>query len=343
MDSDEVVFGCKDGIIDSVKKMTAAGAEAIALISTCVPEIIGEDLDAIISEAAQQVETKLIGVKVPQFKSNGSTSGGLNFYEALISLMEKRERIPRTVNLLGYDPAVFRREHPPKLLPVLRNAGIDLRRYFTSEVTVEDYANAPEAALNLVFSTHNIRLAECMRERFGIPYIIFQDIYSVADIDSALLTISETLNTDLQDNFAAERNSASALESEVSQFLIGKKFIMTYPFKDTLPLAAYLCRLGMEPLLINVDEYCPHNSRWTESILKLGYDPHICHMVNVEADAAVLNALPFDICIGKFKYIEEGRPCLQDMSDLAFMYDYTRTAGLLKMLKTEIGKTDELV
>jgi nitrogenase molybdenum-iron protein alpha/beta subunit len=182
-----------------------------------------------------------------------------------------------------------------------------------------------------------------MRERFGIPYIIFQDTYSVADIDSALQLISETLNLDPRDSFSAERNHALALESEVSKVLSGKKFIVTYPFRDALPLAAYLCGLGMEPLLINVDEYCPHNKRSSELILKRGCDPHICHMVNVEADAAVLNALPFDICIGRFKHIEEGRPCLQDMSDLAFMYDYTRTAGLLKMLKTETEKTDGLV
>ena len=343
MDSKEVVFGCKDGIIDSLKKMEDAGADTIVLISACVPEIIGEDLEAVVREARTRIKAKVIGVKAPQFNSNGSVSGGLNFYEAIGGLMDKRERIPRTANLLGYDPAPFRREYPPKLLPLLHKAGVSMRYYFTSEATVDDYVKASEAALNIVFSTHNIKLAEYMSERFGIPYVVFQNIYGVDDLDGAIFSISMELDADLRGSFAAERESALALESQAAETLRGKKFIMTYPFRDTLPLASYLCGLGMEPLLINVDDYCPHNSKWAERILKLGYDPYICHMVNAKEDANVLNALPFDVCIGRFRYMEKGRRCLQDMSDLAFTHDYARTAGLLKMLIKEIEKTDGLI
>ena len=343
MDSTEVVFGCKAGVIDALKQLDATGTEAIALISTCVPEIIGEDLDAIINEAQPEIKAKLIGVKAPQFNANGSASGGLNFYEAVIGLMEKRTRLECTVNLLGYDPAIFRRKYPPKLLPILEAEGLNVRYYFASHATVADYSKAPEAALNIVFSIHNIKLAERMKERFGVPYVVFQDLYSVADLDNALTKISHELNVELMSHFAEEREKALASESAATKTLRGKKFIITHPFRDTIPLAAYLCTLGMEPLLINVDEYLPHNVLWSESILSYGHDPYICHMVNEKADAALLNSLPFDICIGRFKHISAGRACFQDMSNLALTYDYKRTAGLLTALNREMDKTYGLI
>ena len=332
MDSDEVVFGCKDGLTDAIKQIDAAGAEAVALISTCVPEIIGDDIEGIIKEVQKQVKAKLLFMKVPQFDCNGSTTGGLYFYEAMLALMEKHDKPARAVNLLGFDPAEWRRSYEPKLLSLLKQNNIDLRYYFSSEASVTDYSKASEASFNIVFSIHNIGLARRMKEAFGIPYFIFQDIYSVNELDKALKMLEDTFNIELQSHFAAERAEAADLEKSTAVLVQGKSFIMTTPYRDTLPMAAYLCGLGMKPLLINADEYCPHNKRWTEQILAGGHDPYLCHMVNEPADAEVLNTVDFDICIGKFKYIEGGRPCLQDMSGLLLKYDYSRTSALLAML-----------
>ncbi len=332
MDSNEVVFGCRDGLIKAVRELDAAGAEAVALISTCVPEIIGEDIDGLIKEIQPEIKAKLLCVKVPQFNCNGSATGGLFFYESLISLMNETGSKPGVVNLLGYDPAAFRRACPPKLITLLRESGADVRFYYASEASVSDYARASEACLNLVFSIHNIGLAKRMEERFGIPYVVVHDLYGVKDWDAAIGVVEKILNISAAGRFAAERERALALEGEVSEKLGGRDFIMTFPYRDTLPLAAYLCDLGLKPLLIHADEYCPHNDVWARRILKSGSDPYVCHMVNEKADAEILNDLPFHICVGKFKYISGGRPCMQDMSDILLKYEYSRTEELLDML-----------
>ncbi len=343
MDSNEVVFGCGDGLASAIKKLDATGVQAIALLSTCVPEIIGDDFEGIIRSVQPQVKAKLLYVKVPQFNCNGSTSGGLIFYESMLGLMNKMDTKPRTVNLLGYDPARFRRKYPPKLLSLLHESGIDVRYFFAQEASVADYTKVPEAALNIVFSMHNIRLAQRLEELYGIPYIIFQDLYSTGDWDAAINQIEHALGISIASAFAEERAEAVVLEENIRNQITGQRFIMTFPFRDTLPLAAYLCRLGMIPIVIHADEYNPHNAVWTESILKSGNDPYICHMVNDKADAAILNNLPFDICIGKFKYISDDRPCLQDMSGLMLSYDYKRTTALLKMLITATEHTYGIV
>jgi nitrogenase molybdenum-iron protein alpha/beta subunit len=51
LDLHEVVLGVQDGIISALKKMDKVGAKAILLIVTCIPELLGEDIDGILREA----------------------------------------------------------------------------------------------------------------------------------------------------------------------------------------------------------------------------------------------------------------------------------------------------
>jgi hypothetical protein len=43
LDANEVVFGCRQGVIDALRVMDEGGAKAILMIATCVTDLIGED------------------------------------------------------------------------------------------------------------------------------------------------------------------------------------------------------------------------------------------------------------------------------------------------------------
>ena len=68
LDSHEVVFGCRKGIIDAINQMDQEGPEAILIIITCVPEVIGEDIEGIIHEIQPQVNARLTFVLMWHFK-----------------------------------------------------------------------------------------------------------------------------------------------------------------------------------------------------------------------------------------------------------------------------------
>lgn len=68
LDGNKVVFGCRKGLVQAILEMDKAGATVILLLSTCVPEAIGEDMETIAHEVAPQISAKLITVPLGNFK-----------------------------------------------------------------------------------------------------------------------------------------------------------------------------------------------------------------------------------------------------------------------------------
>ena len=75
LDSKEVVFGFRDGIINTIREMDAAGAKIILLLATCVPELIGEDIDSICYEIQPRIKARLLHIPLGNFKCGSYQPG----------------------------------------------------------------------------------------------------------------------------------------------------------------------------------------------------------------------------------------------------------------------------
>lgn len=92
LDSNEVVFGCRRGLIRTIKEMDKSGAKAIMIILTCVPEIIGEDIEGIVHEMQPEVSAQLTFVLMAHFKCNSYPSGYWKTLVAFGNLMKKGKK-----------------------------------------------------------------------------------------------------------------------------------------------------------------------------------------------------------------------------------------------------------
>ena len=101
LDANEVVFGCRQGLMDAVRQMDRAGAEAVMLIFTCVPEVIGEDIEGLIYELQPQVRARLNYVQMGHFKCNSYPSGFWKTLSAFVNMMAPAGRNPDVINVLG--------------------------------------------------------------------------------------------------------------------------------------------------------------------------------------------------------------------------------------------------
>jgi len=178
LDASEVVFGCRKGLIEAIKEMDRAGAKAVMLILTCVPEVIGEDIEGIVHETQPQVNARLNFVQMGHFKCNSYPSGYWKTLASFGDLMEQAKTRPDVINVLGRSPE---EDHipMPELLAVLGKRGFHLRM-LAPKSDIEDFIAAPDARLSLVLSPYMNPLAEVMWQRYQVPFISLHEIYDAS-------------------------------------------------------------------------------------------------------------------------------------------------------------------
>lgn len=338
LDSHEVVFGCRDGLIDALRKIDKAGAKAILLIVTCVPELIGEDIEGIICEVQPELSARITFVTLGQFKNISYPPGSWKTIEALGRLMDVKERDSNCVNVLGRAPE---EEHisMPSLLPALTEKGISLR-YIAPGASLTDFQSAPDATLNLVVSPYTQPLAVKMEREFDIPYIALHNLYDVESIDKAYAGLAERFGFSWDDIFEEERQEAIALQNQVKEMVNGLRFVLSTRIDTPIPLSIYLSKLGMEPLLLHLEEYYPEDRINAKELIAMGHNPWICRMVNAEVDLSVLEKLAPDICFGYLWSTNKTIPCVSDMFDFYGQVGYGRTINLLRRILDVLDEMD---
>lgn len=339
LDANEVVFGCREGLIGVIREMDRAGAKAIMLILTCVPEVIGEDIEGIVHEIQPDVNARLSFVLMGHFKCNSYPSGYWKTLAAFTDLMEEAKPRPDTVNILGRSP---KEDHipVPELLTGLESRGFRLR-LLAPKSDIADFAAAPDAKLNLVLSPYLNPLATVMEQRYGVPYISLHEIYDVLGIDRLYEAVAESLGVDWGDEFEQTRQQAISQQNQARQVFQGLSYTSTHRNALTpLPLALYLAEFRMKPLLLHMEEFYPDDRKWAKALKESGEDPLVCHMVNENADAALLERLRPDLSFGEIPGGTGQIPCVPHLDELYGRIGYERTCLLIsRMLKTwENGK-----
>lgn len=331
VDSSEVVFGCRGGVIDAIKEMDKEGAEAIMVILTCVPEVIGEDIEGIIYEAQPQVKARLSSVLMGHFRCNSHPSGYWKTLLAFGGMMEKRDVNHNVINILGRS---IDEDHipMPELLVGLKKKGFHLRM-LAPRSDIKDFMEATDGKLNLIISPYMNPLADMMEKKYGIPYISLHEIYDIYEIDQAYRRVEKILNICQDNTFDEFRQEALLAVEDAENKLEGLRYISTgLNAIPPLPLAFYLNKFNMEPILLHMEEFYPDDSLWAKKLEEIEINPFICHMVNHKADALILENLEPDLSFGE---IVEGTgkvPCVSYLYELDGQIGYERTSFLLNRI-----------
>ncbi|MBR6114445.1 MAG: nitrogen fixation protein NifE [Oscillospiraceae bacterium] len=344
LDEKEVIFGCRKGVMDALRQMDAAGARAIMMIATCVTDLIGEDFDSIIEEIQPELNARLSYVTMGQFKNFGSPIGTWKTAEAIGAYMQPRERIEKSANILFMEPwhTPGTRIEYPLIVGALERRGIALRS-FAAGATLDDFLAAPSAALNLVTTAYTQPLAAQMQKRFGVPYVPLHSAFSVEEVDRAYAMIEEELGVDLSGEFDAWRDKAVELEERAHRELPGLRYaLMTY-VDMPVALAKYLSEFGMEPLLLDVQDFHREDALYARVLKERGFDPPVCHIMYRDRDVLLIRDLKPDICFGYISEPVEGLKVAEEMGDFFGITGYERIVGILSRIFTvlETGKTGE--
>lgn len=148
--------------------------DAFALISGCIPNLIGDDVEAVIREFEEKAP--IININAPGF--NGSSYEGYELFleavidQILVPLPKKEGR----VNILGIIPHqhIFWKGELDVVKKLLENIGLEVNIIFTEPNGFEKLSEIPSAEYNIVLSTWNgHRAVRKLEEKFETPFITF--------------------------------------------------------------------------------------------------------------------------------------------------------------------------
>lgn len=340
LDSNEVVFGFRKGLIEAIKEMDRAGAKVILLLITCVPELVGEDIESICYELEPRINAKLIHLPFGNFKCGGYEPGYWKTLLAIGKVMDKVDSKGQTVNILGRS-ALEEHIPMPKLLVFLEGQGMPLR-FLAPDSSLEDFISAGDARLNIVLSPFMQPLAQWMHKEHYIPFVNLHDAYSVEEINYSYMQMEQFLGLDIQKGFIEDIKEAKKIEKEAAKPLENIQYISAnIGTVQPLPLTSYLLSLGMVPLMIHMPEFYPSDAQWREKIMVQESNPIICLMLNEQADKEIIEDLCPRIIIGDWGGRFQKNPPNVPILDLYGQIGYERTTTLLNRIIYTLDKEKE--
>lgn len=279
LEQHDITFGCEEDLKEIVKKIDREEKpKALMVITTCVIELIGEDIPSLLYSLKDEVEMTLLVVKTEHFKCNSHIEGMERALEELYLLMTSQTRQKKTVNILGFKYAGIEKT---ELYTALTKRGIKVTMTIPTKTTIETIHTAPASFLNIVVEPTALRLAKKMKEEFGIPYVKFPTALDLNEIVEAYHEIGRILGIDFSQLIAEKYEAVSALVDASMAELAGKTFIYGNTPFNCFQFSDFLIDLGMKPLIIQCRELYDGDREVMDQLISKRANPYIVRMANV--------------------------------------------------------------
>ena len=291
----DVVFGAQKKVEKAIKQIIEIeNPDAIMIVTTCVPELIGEDYSSIEYSLSEEVDIPIFVVNTEHFKCNSHIPGMTRALKSLGSAMSKSET-QEGVNILGHRQAEVEKT---ELVKILKDNNIKINTVIPSKCDIEDIKNASSAKLNIVTDMIALDLAEYMKKKFDIDYIYFDKHMNKEIIFKNYEKLGEILDINLNEKLNEERKMYDELFLSLSEILKDKKLIYGNTPMMAFETVDFLSDLGAIPLFVQVRELYEQDKVFKENLIKKGYNPYISRIANIAPLRHLYDTIGADLYIG---------------------------------------------
>jgi nitrogenase molybdenum-cofactor synthesis protein NifE len=190
----DIIFGGEKHLYKSIREVIEKhNPPAVFVYQTCVPAMIGDDIEAVCKAATKNFGKPVIPVNIPGFvgsKNMGNKLAGETLLDYVIGTEEPAETTPYDINIIG-EYNVLGEFWQVK--PLFDELGIRILANISGDAKYHDIARSHRArAAMMVCSKSLINVARKMEERYGIPF--FEgSFYGISDMSDSLRKISQIL------------------------------------------------------------------------------------------------------------------------------------------------------
>ena len=270
LDDNEIIMGAMEQVEEAVKDIIEIEKpDALMIVSTCVPEVIGEDYHGIQFSLKSEVDIPIFVVQTEHFKCNSHIPGITRTMAALAGAMEKCEQ-DNSFNILGHRQD---KVEETELINLLSKKGIKTNTVIPSKCSIDEIKQAPRAKINIVTDMTALDLAEEMKKQFDTPYIYFDKHMKIELIAKNYQRLEEIFDLDFSADLKDIQAEYHALYAECQEMLKGKSFIYGNTPMTALETAAFFTELGAEPKLVQMRELYEQDLPFKNEILAKGFNP----------------------------------------------------------------------
>ncbi|GMQ58708.1 nitrogenase component 1 [Vallitalea sediminicola] len=296
LEQHDITFGCEDDLVEIIKKIDREEKpKALMVITTCVVELIGEDVTSILRSLKNEVDTKLLIVKTEHFKCNSHIDGIEKALEQLASLMIPMDKKEKTVNILGFK---YLGVENTELYKELKKNGINISMTIPTKVNIETIQKAAESSLNIVVEHTAISLAKEMEKLLGIPYVVFPMALDLDKMVKAYEEIGAILDIQFDCLINEKYKSVASNLIAAEQLLRNKTFIYGNTPFNCFEFTDFLVDLGMIPIIIQCRELAKSDREVMDRLIDKSVDPYIVRMANIAPLRRVYGELKPDYYFG---------------------------------------------
>ena len=259
VDENDIIFGgakkLYKGILELERRYKPA---AVFVYSTCITALIGDDIEGVCRDAAEQTGIPIIPVIAPGFvgnESQGNRVAGEALLSHVIGKAEPEFTTDYDINLIGeYNIAGAMWN----VLPLLEKLGIRVLAKITGDARYKEICIAHGAKLNVLICSKALRgMAKKMEKRFGIPYIE-ESFYGIEDMNLCLRNIAAKLgNADLQKRteklIALETAAIYEKLASYRALIQGKRVLIYTGELKSWSMISAAKNLGMEVIPISIE------------------------------------------------------------------------------------------
>lgn len=194
INENDVVFGGEKRLYKSIKEIIDKyNPPAVFVYQTCIPAMIGDDINSVCKAASEKFGKPVIPVMSPGFvgsKNLGNKLAGEAILDHVIGTEEPEYTTPYDINIIGeYNLS----GELWQVKPLLDEMGVRILACISGDARYHEVASSHRAkAAMMVCSKAMINIARKMEERYSIPF--FEgSFYGIEDMSDSLRQIAKLL------------------------------------------------------------------------------------------------------------------------------------------------------
>jgi nitrogenase molybdenum-cofactor synthesis protein NifE len=279
----DVIYGGEKRLYRAIREIIEkVNPPAVFVYQTCLPAMIGDDVEGVCKAASEKFGTPVIPVNAPGFagsKNLGNKLGGEALLDHVVGTIEPEFTTDCDINLIGEYNVVGEYW---QIKPLFDELGIRVLATFCGDARYRDIAGAHRArAAIMLCSQALINIARKMNERYDIPF--FEgSFYGISDMSECLRRIAGLLVDKGADRSLLVRTEALITREEAAAWaklehyrarLRGKRVLLFTGGVKSWSVVSALQEVGMEIVGTSMRKSTQHDREKVVEIM--GTDAHM--------------------------------------------------------------------
>ena len=243
---------------------------AIMICITCVDALLGTDMERVCRKVTEKTGVPAVACYMYALTREKRLPPMAAVRTSVYSLLEKTEKVPQDMNIMGYFTPLF---DSCELYPLMKSIGIKNIRELSRAKTFAEYMEMSKANFNLVLNPEARAAAQNIQDRLGIPFIELLRLYRIDKIHNQYQLLGNALGAKINDEeyYQKARETIDAFKQKVGKVRFSVGEIQN---GDSIEMALMLVEEGFEvkEIFATIGEL---NSKFLKRLAELSPDTKV--------------------------------------------------------------------